>query len=65
MTLLGDEIPCNAFNYGVNCQLIKLRLTSALILTVTVMSEGLFTLIEGCLFLLGTIIMVLHLILAQ
>jgi hypothetical protein len=43
---------------------IKLRLNSALIFTVTVTSEGLFAPLEGCLCLLGTIIIVLHSFLA-
>jgi hypothetical protein len=47
VTILGDEIPFKAFNYGVNCHQIKLRLNSALIFTVTAMSEGLFALLEG------------------
>jgi hypothetical protein len=29
MTILGDEIPWKAFNYGVYCHQIKLRLNSA------------------------------------
>ena len=48
MTILGDEIPSKAFNYGVNCHQIKLRPNSALIFTVTATSEGLFAPLEGC-----------------
>jgi hypothetical protein len=65
MTILGDEIPSKVYNSGVNCHQIKLRLTSALKFTVTAMSEGLFAALEGCFCLLGTIIIVLHLFLAQ
>jgi len=65
VTILGDEIPCNAFNYGVKCHQIKLRLNSALIFTVTATSEGPFAPLEGCLCLLGAIIVVLHSFLAQ
>ena len=65
LTILGDEIPSKAFNYGVNCHQLKLRLNLALILTVTATSEGLFAPLEGCLSLLGAIIIILHLFLAQ
>jgi len=64
VTILGDEIPSKAFNYGANCHQIKLRLNSALIFTVTATSEGLFAPLEGCLCLLGGIIIILHLVLA-
>ena len=63
--LLGDEIPCKAFNYGVNCHQITLRLHSVLISTITATSDGLFALLEGCLCLLGAIIIVLHSFLSQ
>jgi len=53
LTILGDEIPSEAFNYGVNSHQIKLRLNSALIFTVTATSEGLFVPLEGCLCHLG------------
>jgi len=65
MTILEDEIPSKASNYGVNCHLIQLRLNSALIFTVTATSEGLFAPLEGCLCLLGAIIIMLHSFLAQ
>jgi hypothetical protein len=42
-----------------------LKLHSALILTVTAMSEGQFAPLEGCLCHLDVIIIVLHLFLAQ
>jgi len=58
-------IPSTAFNYGVNCHQIKLRLNWALIFTVTATSEGSFAPVEGCLCHLGTIIIVVHLFLAQ
>jgi len=65
MAIIGDKIPWKAFNYGVNCHQIELRFNSALIFTVTATSEGLFAPLEGCLRLLGTVIMVLHSVLAQ
>jgi len=65
VTILVDEIPSKPFNYGVNSHQIKLRLISALIFTVTATSEGLFAPLEGCLCLLGTIIIVLHSFWAQ
>jgi len=65
MMILRDKIPWKGFNYGVICHQIKLRLNSALIFTVTAMSEGQFALLEGCLCLLGPMIIVLHLFLAQ
>jgi len=58
--MLGDEIPSKAFNYGVNCHQIQLRLNSALLFTVTATSEGLLSPLEACFSLLGTIIIVLH-----
>jgi len=48
-----------------HCHQIKLRLNSALIFTVTAMSEDLFEPLEGSLYLLGAIMIVLHLFLAQ
>ena len=65
VTILGEEIPSKAFNYVVNCHQIKLRLNSALIFTVTATSEDLFAPVEGCLCLLGAIIIILHSVLAQ
>jgi hypothetical protein len=65
LTILGDEIPSEAFHYGVNCQQIKLILNRALIFTVTATSEGLFAPLEGRLCHLGAIIIVLHSFLAQ
>jgi len=65
ITILGHEIPSKAFNYGVNCHQIELRLNSALIFTVSATSEGLFAPLEGCLCLLGAIVIVLHSFLAQ
>jgi len=65
LTILGDEIPSKAFNHGVNCHQIKLRLNWALIFTVTTKSEGPFAPLEGCLCHLGMIIIVLHSFLAQ
>jgi len=59
VTILADDIPSNAFHYGVNCHQIKLRLNSALIFTVTATSEGQFAPLEGCLYILGAIIIVL------
>jgi hypothetical protein len=47
MTILGDEIPSKAFNYGVNFHQIKFRLHSSSIFTVTETTEGLFALLEG------------------
>jgi hypothetical protein len=44
---------------------MKLRLNSALIFTVTAMTEGLFAMLEGVLCHLGMIIIVLHSFLAQ
>jgi hypothetical protein len=64
-TILGDEIPSKEFNYRVNSHQIILRLISALIFTVTATSEGPFAPLEGCLCLLGVIIIVLHSFLAQ
>jgi len=60
-----EEIPSKAINYGVNCHLIELRLNSALIFTVTATSDGLFAPLEGCLCLLGAILIVLHSFFAQ
>jgi hypothetical protein len=65
MTILGDEIPSTAFNYGVNCRQSKLRLNSALIFTVTATSERRFAPLEGCLCPLGVMIIVLHSVLVQ
>jgi len=65
VTILKDEIPSKALHYGVNRHQIKLSLKSALIFTVTATSEGLFAPLEGCLCLLGVIIIVLHSCLAQ
>jgi len=45
--ILRDEIPSKAFNYRVNCHQIELRLTPALIFSVTATSEGLFAPVEG------------------
>ena len=63
--ILGVEIPCKVFNYGVTCHQVQLRLYSALIITVTATTEGLFALLEGCLCLLGAMIIMVHTILAQ
>jgi hypothetical protein len=63
--ILGDEIPSKAFNYGVHCQQIELRLNSGLIFTFTATSEGQFALLEGSLCLLGAIFTVLHLFMAE
>jgi hypothetical protein len=60
VTILGEEIPSKAFNYGVHCHQIQLGLNSALIFSVTAMSKGLFAPLEGSLCLLGAIIIVLH-----
>jgi len=65
VTILGDEIPSKAFNYGVNCNQIKLRFNSPLIFTVTATSEGLFAPLEGCLCYVGKIIIILHSFLEQ
>ena len=65
LTILWDEIPSEAFNYGVNSHQINLRLNGALIFTVTATSEDLFAPLEGCLCHLGAIIIVLHSFLAQ
>jgi len=65
MTILGDEVPSKACNYGVHCDQIKLILNSALIFTVAATSDGLFAPLEGCLCLLGVIIIVLLSFLAQ
>jgi len=65
LTILGDEIPSKAFIYGANWHQIKLKLNSELIFTVTATSEGLFALLDGCLCLLGVIIIVWHSFLAQ
>jgi len=65
VTILGDEIPWTAFNYGVNCHRIKLRLNSALIFIVTAKSEGLFPPLEGCVCLLRAVIIVMNSFLAQ
>jgi len=45
--------------------LLAITLNSALIFTVTAMSEGQFAPLEGCLCLLGAVIIVLHWFLAQ
>jgi hypothetical protein len=63
--ILGNEIPCSALNYAVNCHQIKPRLFSALPLTVTATSEGLFAPLEGCLCLLDVNIILLYLCMAQ
>jgi hypothetical protein len=63
--ILGDEIPWKAFNYGVHCHQINLTFNSALIFTVTAMSEGLCALLQGSLCLRGAILIVLHSFLAQ
>jgi len=60
-----NEIPWNAFNYGVKCQQIDITLHSALILTDTARSEGQFAPDEGCLCIPGASIIVLHLFLAK
>jgi len=65
VTILGDEITWIAFNYGVYCHQIKLRLNSASIFTVTAKSEGLYAPLERSLRLLGSILIVLHSFLAQ
>jgi hypothetical protein len=65
MTILGNKIPSKSFNSGVNCNKIKLRLSSALLFTVTATCEGLFSPLEECFIHLGTIIIVLHSFLAQ
>jgi hypothetical protein len=65
MTILGDDIPSKVFNSGVHYHQIKPRLNSALISTVTATSDGLFAQRDGCLGLLGTILIVLNLMLAQ
>jgi len=62
---VGDEIPSKAFNYGVNCHQINIRLNSPLLITVTATSGGLLSPLEGCLRLLGAMIIVLHSFLAQ
>jgi len=49
----------------VHCHQIKVRFNSALVFTVTATSEGLFAPLEGSLFVLGAIIIVLNLFLAQ
>jgi hypothetical protein len=60
VTIPGDEILWKAFNYGVHCHWLKLRLNSVLIFTVTATSEGLFAPLEGSLSCLGAILIVLH-----
>ena len=60
MTILGDEISPTAFNYGVNCHQIQQIFNSALIFTVTATSEGLFAPLEGCVYLLDAVFIVLH-----
>jgi len=65
ITILRDVIPWKAFKYEVNCHQIKLRWNSALIFTVTAMSEGVFAPLEGWLCLLWAIIIMLHLFWAQ
>jgi len=65
LTILGDEIPSKAFHYGVNCHQINLRLSSGLLFTVTATSEGLLSPLEGCLSLLGAMMIVLHSFLAR
>jgi hypothetical protein len=55
MTQLGDETTCKGFNYWVDCDHIKPRLNSALIFTLTEISEVLFAQLEGCFCLLGAI----------
>jgi len=65
VTIIGDEIHWKAFNCGVNCHQMKLRLNSTMIFTVTATSEGLFAPLEGCLCLLGAVIIVLHSFFAQ
>jgi hypothetical protein len=65
VTIFGDKIPWEAFNYGVHCHQIKLGINSALIFTVRAMSDGLFTLLEGYSCLLSASIIVLHWFLAQ
>jgi len=65
LTILVDEIPSEAFNYGVYCHQNKLRLNWPLIFTVTATSEGLFEPLEGCLCHLGAIIIVLQSFLAK
>jgi hypothetical protein len=47
MIILVDKIPSKAFNYGIISHQIKLRLNSALIFTITAMSEDLFAPLEG------------------
>ena len=46
-------------------RLTAIRLNSALIFTVTAMSEGLFAPLAGCVCHLGALIIVLHSVLAQ
>jgi len=65
LIILGDEMSSKTFKYVVNSHQIKLRLNSALIFTITTTSKGQLALLEGCLFLLGTIVIVLHSFLAQ
>jgi len=65
VTILGDEIPSKAFHSGVICHQINLTSNSALIFTITATSEGPFAPLEGCLCLLGAIIIVVHLFLAH
>ena len=65
LMILGEEISWKAFHHGVHWHQIKFRLNSALIFTVTAMSEGLFAPLEGCLFILGAIMVVFHSFLAQ
>jgi hypothetical protein len=65
VTILGEEIPSKAFNSGVNCHLIKLRLNSVFLFNVTATSEGQFSPLEGAFSLLGTITIILRSFLAQ
>jgi hypothetical protein len=47
MTILVHKIPSKAFNYGIISHQIKLSLNSALIFTITAMSEDLLAPLEG------------------
>jgi len=60
LTILANEIPSKALNYGVNCHQIKVRWNWAFIFTFTAMSEGLFAWLEGYLCHLGGNIIVLQ-----
>jgi hypothetical protein len=64
-TIHREAIPCTAFYYGDKCHEIKLRVNSALIVTVTVKSEGVFAPLEWCLCHLDSIIIVMNLLLTQ